>query len=172
MHEQGHVMAQCRIMWDFMQITTSYSDSLCIHTDDIQHHCQSEEAWVISPTLCPWRCQFTKFIFVHDVSKSLWNTVVTNEWNSTFVVSHANGTDIPICCARCANGFLGTVYNIVLISYSFSSACIFCMISYCLKDNKLVKILILICKLLSLTEMVHPETVVSICDDTSCGNYI
>jgi len=49
-HEQGHVTAQCRIIWDFMWITTSYSDSSCIHTGDIKHHCQSEEAWVISPT--------------------------------------------------------------------------------------------------------------------------
>jgi len=119
-----------------------------------------------------WRQQFTKFIFVHYMSKSLWNVVVSHEWNSTFAVSHANGTDIPVCCARCANSFLGTAYNVVLISSSFSSANIFCMISYCLKHNKLLKILILICKLLSLMEMVHPETVVSICDGTSSGNYI
>jgi hypothetical protein len=69
-------------------------------------------------------------------------------------------------------GFFGTVYNVILISYSFSSACIFCMIFYCLKHNKLLEILIIICKLLFLVEMVHPETVVSICDGTSCGNYI
>lgn len=36
----------------------------------------------------------------------------------------------------------------------------------------LLKILKFICKFLSLMEMVHPETFVSIYDDTSCDNYI
>jgi hypothetical protein len=63
MHEQGHVMAQCHIMWDFMRITTSYSDSSCIHTDDIKHHRLSAEARVISPTYCPLRMPVYKINF-------------------------------------------------------------------------------------------------------------
>jgi hypothetical protein len=37
--EKRHGMLLCRLMWDFMQISTRYSESSHIHTDDIKHHC-------------------------------------------------------------------------------------------------------------------------------------
>lgn len=125
----------------------------------------------VSPTYASWRYQLTNFISASCVTESVKCSYLI--WMQTALLLY-----FMIIAQTCQ--FAAQVMPMVSWRWlhcstnfiQFSSAFIFCMISYCLKCNMLLKIFILICKLLPHVEIVHPETFVSIYDGTSCSNYI
>jgi hypothetical protein len=67
-----------------------------------------------------------------------------------------NDANTPAYCAIHINDFLGNVSSQAPILPSFSSAHVSCTFCYCLKENLLLEMFSLICKLFSCLELAHP----------------